>query len=152
MTTSTIKTPAIFAVTSASVEVIAFTMTQDSLSFDQLPGAVMSLTALVKELSREVCELRGQLAALSENSKQSVNFIGIDRACSILGKAKSTIYALAREGKLPAYKDPGDKEWKFIEDELINVVKGNKSVSKIQSFEDMEANLRKGTRPRNGAK
>ena len=134
---------------SAKVEVSAFTITQDSLSFDQLPGAVMSLTALVKELSREVCELRGQLAALSENSKQSVNFIGIDRACRILGKAKSTIYALAREGKLPAYKDPGDKEWKFIEDELVNVVKGNKRVSKIQSFEDMEADLRKGTRPRN---
>ena len=81
MTAFTIKAPAIFAVISSSVEVAAFTMTQDSLSFDQLPGAVMSLTALVKELSREVCELRGQLAALNENSKQSVNFIGIDRAC-----------------------------------------------------------------------
>ncbi len=69
----------------------------------------MSLTALVRELSREVCELRGQLAALNENSKQSVNFIGIDHACRILGKAKSTIYALAREGKLPAYKDPATR-------------------------------------------
>ena len=69
VTSSTIKKPTIFAVISAKVEVSAFTITQDSLSFDQLPGAVMSLTALVKELSREVCELRGQLAALSENSK-----------------------------------------------------------------------------------
>ena len=123
-------------------------MTQDSISFDQLPGAVMSLTALVKELSKEVCELRGQLAALSEKSIKSVNFIGIEDACRILGKAKSTIYALAREGKLPAYKGPGDKEWRFIEDELVNLVKSNRSVSKIPSFEEMEKSLRKGTRPR----
>ena len=123
-------------------------MTQDSISFDQLPGAVMSLTALVKELSKEVCELRGQLAALSEKSIKSVNFIGIEDACRILGKAKSTIYALAREGKLPAYKGPGDKEWRFIEDELVNFVKSNRSVSKIPSFEEMEKTLRKGTRPR----
>lgn len=123
-------------------------MTQDSISFDQLPGAVMSLTALVKELSKEVCELRGQLAALSEKSIKSVNFIGIEDACRILGKAKSTIYALAREGKLPAYKGPGDKEWRFIEGELVNFVKSNRSVSKIPSFEEMEKSLRKGTRPR----
>ncbi len=123
-------------------------MTQDSISFDQLPGAVMSLTALVKELSKEVCELRGQLSALSEKSTKSVKFIGMDEACRILGKAKSTIYALAREGKLPAYKGPGDKEWRFIEDELVNVVKSNKSLSRIPSFEEMEKALRKGTRPK----
>lgn len=123
-------------------------MIQDSISFDQLPGAVMSLTALVKELSQEVCELRRQLAALSEKSIKSVKFIGIEDACRILGKAKSTIYALAREGKLPAYKGPGDKKWRFVEDELVNVVKSNRSVSKIPSFEEMEKSLRKGTRPR----
>jgi len=61
------------------------------LSFDQLPGAVMSLTALVKELSREVCELRGQLAALSENSKQSVNFIGIERQTTVIAIAARKI-------------------------------------------------------------
>lgn len=123
-------------------------MATDSLSFDQLPGAVLSLTTLVKELSREVSELRGQLAALTGNTRQSLTFIGIDRACEILGKAKSTIYALAREGKLPAYKAPGDKEWRFVESELIEVVRENRSASRFQSFEEMEAMLRKGTRHR----
>lgn len=123
-------------------------MAKDSLSFDQLPGAVLSLTILVKDLSREVSELRGQLAALTGNTKQSETFIGIDRACEILGKAKSTIYALAREGKLPAYKAPGDKEWRFIESELYDVVRRNRSVSRALTFEEMEAMLRKGTRPR----
>lgn len=123
-------------------------MATDSLSFDQLPGAVLSLTTLVKELSREVSELRGQLAALTGNTRQSLTFIGIDRACEILGKAKSTIYALAREGKLPAYKAPGDKEWRFVENELIEVVRENRSASRFQSFEEMEAMLRKGTRHR----
>lgn len=123
-------------------------MTENSLTFDELPGAVSSLTALVKELAKEVCELRGQLIALTGNSKQSTEFIGIDEACRILGKAKSTIYALAREGKLPAYKVPGEKEWRFIHDELVDFVKGNKSVSTMLSFEDMEARLKKGTRYR----
>ena len=123
-------------------------MATDSLSFDQLPGAVLSLTTLVKELSREVSELRGQLAALTGNTRQSLTFIGIDRACEILGKAKSTIYALAREGKLPAYKAPGDKEWRFVESELIEVVRENRGASRFQSFEEMEAMLRKGTRHR----
>lgn len=122
-------------------------MTQDSLSFDNLPQAVLSLTALVKQLSHEVSELRGQLLTITENAKQSVTFVGIDDACRILGRSKSTVYGLAREGKLPAYKGPGEKEWRFIEEELVNNVRLNKSIaSPVKSFEDMAAELSKRTR------
>ena len=38
-------------------------MTDNSLSFDELPGAVLSLTCLVKDLAKEVVELRKQLRA-----------------------------------------------------------------------------------------
>lgn len=123
-------------------------MTDNSLSFDELPGAVLSLTYLVKDLAKEVVELRKQIRALSGESSQSIEFVGIDEAVRILGKAKSTIYGLAREGRLPAYKVPGEKEWKFVASELVEFVKGNRRESSLPSFEDMEAMLSRGTRSR----
>ena len=99
-------------------------MTDNTLSFDELPGAVQSLTSLVKDLAKEVIELRKQIRIISGETSKSVEFVGIDEAVRILGKAKSTIYGLAREGRLPAYKVPGEKEWRFISSELIEFVKG----------------------------
>ena len=124
-------------------------MTDNTLSFDELPGAVQSLTSLVKDLATEVLELRQQIRILSGEPSKSIEFVGIDEAIRILGKAKSTIYGLAREGRLPAYKVPGEKEWRFISAELIEFVKGNKRESCLPSFEDMEAMLSRGTRCRN---
>ena len=123
-------------------------MSDNSLSFDELPGAVLSLTSLVKDLAKEVLELRQQIRILSGEPNKSIEFVGIDEAIRILGKAKSTIYGLAREGRLPAYKVPGEKEWRFIPSELVEFVKGNKRESCLPSFEDMEAMLSRGTRCR----
>ncbi len=123
-------------------------MSDNSLSFDELPGAVLSLTSLVKDLAKEVVELRKQLRALSGEPSQSIEFVGMDEAVRILGKAKSTIYGLAREGRLPAYKVPGEKEWRFVASELVEFVKGNRRESSLPSFEDMEAMLSRGTRCR----
>lgn len=127
-------------------------MTDNTLSFDELPGAVQSLTSLVKDLAKEVLELRQQIRILSGEPSKSVEFVGIDEAVRILGKAKSTIYGLAREGRLPAYKVPGEKEWRFISSELVEFVKGNKRESCLPSFEDMEAMLSRGTRCRHNNK
>lgn len=126
-------------------------MTDNALSFDELPGAVQSLTSLVKDLAKEVIELRKQIRILSGEPSKSVEFVGIDEAVRILGKAKSTIYGLAREGRLPAYKVPGEKEWRFISSELIEFVKGNKRESSLPTFEEMEAMLSRGTRSRKSA-
>lgn len=123
-------------------------MTEDSLSFDNLPQAVLSLTCLVKDLAKEVVELRQQIRSIAGESSQSTEFVGIDEAVRILGKAKSTIYGLAREGRLPAYKVPGEKEWKFVASELVEFVKGNKRESSIPTFEEMEAMLSRSTRRR----
>lgn len=91
-------------------------------------------------------ELRKQIRILSGEPSKSVEFVGIDEAVRILGKAKSTIYGLAREGRLPAYKVPGEKEWRFVASELVEFVKGNRRESSLPSFEDMEAMLSRGTR------
>lgn len=67
-------------------------------------------------------------------------------ACQILGKARPTVYRLAQEGKIPAYKNPDEKEWRFIEDELVAHVKGFRRESSVMSFAEMEAEISRGTR------
>lgn len=121
-------------------------MLKDTFTFDELPGAVSSLANLVRDLANEVRELRAQLTSERNNIGSTSGFIGLDEACKILGKARSTVYNLARESKIPAYKVPGEKAWRFIKDELINHVKSFKTESTVLTFDDMEAEISRGTR------
>lgn len=121
-------------------------MYNNTITFDELPGAVSSLVNLVRELADEVRELRAQLTYERGNQKSNTKFIGLAEACEILGKAKSTVYRLAKEGLVPAYKVPGEKEWRFIESELVEHVKGNKRQSSVLSFAEMESEISRGTR------
>ena len=121
-------------------------MYNNTITFDELPGAVSSLVNLVRELTDEVRELRAQLTSERGNQKSNTKFIGLAEACEILGKAKSTVYRLAKEGLVPAYKVPGEKEWRFIESELVEHVTGNKRQSSVLSFAEMESEISRGTR------
>jgi len=116
-------------------------MYNNTITFDELPGAVSSLVNLVRELADEVRELRAQLTSERGNQKSNTKFIGLAEACEILGKAKSTVYRLAKEGLVPAYKVPGEKEWRFIESELVEHVKENKRQSSVLSFAEMESEI-----------
>lgn len=121
-------------------------MFNNSITFDELPGAVSSLVNLVRELANEVRELRAQLTSERGNQKSNTKFIGLAEACEILGKAKSTVYRLVKEGLVPAYKVPGEKEWRFIESELVEHIKENKRQSSVLSFAEMESEISRGTR------
>ncbi len=121
-------------------------MYNNTITFDELPGAVSSLVNLVRELANEVRELRAQLTSERGNQKSNTKFIGLAEAWEILGKAKSTVYRLAKEGLVPAYKVPGEKEWRFIESELVEHVKENKRQSSVLSFAEMESEISRGTR------
>lgn len=121
-------------------------MYNNTITFDELPGAVSSLVNLVRDLTDEVRELRAQLTSERGNQKSNTKFIGLAEACEILGKAKSTVYRLAKEGLVPAYKVPGEKEWRFIESELVEHVTGNKRQSSVLSFAEMESEISRGTR------
>lgn len=121
-------------------------MYNNTITFDELPGAVSSLVNLVRELADEVRELRAQLTSERGNQKSNTKFISLAEACEILGKAKSTVYRLAKEGLVPAYKVPGEKEWRFIESELVEHVKENKRKSSVLSFAEMESEISRGTR------
>ena len=121
-------------------------MYNNTITFDELPGAVSSLVNLVRELADEVRELRAQLTSERDKQKSNTKFISLAEACEILGKAKSTVYRLAKEGLVPAYKVPGEKEWRFIESELVEHVKENKRQSSVLSFAEMESEISRGTR------
>lgn len=121
-------------------------MYNNTITFDELPGAVSSLVNLVRDLADEVRELRAQLTSERGTQKSNTKFIGLAEACEILGKAKSTVYRLAKEGLVPAYKVPGEKEWRFIESELVEHVKENKRQSSVLSFAEMESEISRGTR------
>lgn len=116
------------------------------ITFDELPGAVSSLVKSVADLTNEVRELRAELASERINRKSDSRFIGMEDACRILGKKRPTVYVLARDGKIPAYKVPGEKGWRFVESELIDHVKENKRPSSIMTFAQMEEEISRGTR------
>lgn len=78
-------------------------------SFDDLP----SLTATILE---ELRELRSIVDTLRP-PKPDRRPILVDEACKILGKAKATVYNLARQGQIPACRQ-GRKVY-FFEDELL---------------------------------
>lgn len=85
-------------------------MTQDEITFDKLPEAVAYLI-------NEVSEIR---KIIDEKQKTNVTkraSIGIDEACEIIKKAKSTVYTLVRKRLLPCYKH--GKKLYFYEDELL---------------------------------
>lgn len=84
-------------------------MYNNTITFDELPGAVSSLVNLVRELADEVRELRAQLTSERGNQKSNTKFIGLAEACEILGKAKSTVYRLAKEGLVPQIQSAGRK-------------------------------------------
>ena len=114
----------------------------DEITFDKLPQAVAYLI-------QEVTQIK-ELVGCSQNQNQLPVKrvpIGIDDACRIIGKAKSTIYALVRKRLLPCYKN--GKKLYFFEDELLAwISKGKKrTLLEIESEAEIEYNKRfKGLR------
>lgn len=75
-------------------------MDDQKLSFDSLPQMVSSLINEVRDLRDTVKEF------VSNNGKAEPDnrLVGIDEACKILRRKKSTIYHMVRDGILPHYK------------------------------------------------
>ena len=68
----------------------------DNITFEAMPQAI-------SELIQKVDTLQSTVAALQKhcNKPQVEPMIGIDEACKILGRAKSTVYALTQAHKIP---------------------------------------------------
>ena len=113
-------------------------MSKEKVSFDELPQAVAYLTEKVEELSVMVSKLQ------PVQTPQERKPIEVDMACTILKKAKPTIYNLVRKGVLPAYKK--GKKLYFYEDELLQWIETGRKETSQQTYDEMLATMQSGVR------
>ena len=110
----------------------------NEITFDKLPQAV-------SELTNQVMELRNMVAALKPAVPDEKHLIvEIDEACKITHKAKPTIYTLARNGIIPAYKR--GKKLYFYEDELLKWIEEGRKVISTKSYDEMLASMQSTVR------
>ena len=108
------------------------------LTFDKLPEAVAYLI-------EAVAEIKSLVKNKTELPEKRIP-IGIEDACRIIQKAKSTIYALVRKGLLPSYKR--GKKLFFFEDELLEWIAKGKKKTILDIRAEMEADLYSKSRRR----
>ncbi|ABQ06604.1 helix-turn-helix domain-containing protein [Flavobacterium johnsoniae] len=99
----------------------------NNISFEHLPKAVSFL-------AKEIAEIKSliQNVQIYESKEKSIP-IDIIEASRLIGKAKSTIYALVRQRKIPCYKY--GKKLYFFEDELLEWISKwkKKTIQEIES-------------------
>ena len=108
----------------------------DNITFEAMPQAI-------SELIKKVDTLQSTVAALQKhcNKPQVEPMIGIDEACKILSRAKSTVYALTQAHKIPFYQ-PG-KMLQFKRSELMAGAKQDASSQTTESIaEQMRITVR----------
>ena len=103
-------------------------MCTEKITFDELPEAIAHLI-------KEVSDIKELIVARQEKLPENRRPIGIDEACRIIMKAKPTVYALVRKGKIPSYKH--GKKLYFYEDELLSWI----SKGKRKTFDELKAEV-----------
>lgn len=114
-------------------------MIAKELTFEALPQAIAELLQKVDSLHEVVSELRDRNLNQAEEP-----MIGIEEACVILGRAKSTIYALTQARKIPYYQ-PG-KMLQFKRSELMAWMESSRHETSIQTKERIADEIQKGIR------
>ena len=104
-----------------------------------MPQAILQLIQTVNGLKEAIDDLRVNIP-----KPQDEPMVGIDEACRILQRAKSTIYALCQSHKIPFYQ-PG-KMLQFKRSELMAWMEGGKQETCRQTHEDIAAAMQKGIR------
>ena len=119
-------------------------MEQSKISFESLPELVSSLVSEIEGLKTLVKEALGKKTNEPDN-----RLVGIDEACKILRRKKSTVYHMVRDGILPHYKV--GKMLEFRPSELIawqeqHACDGSKSSGEILA--EMKSTMRR--KPKSG--
>ena len=112
-------------------------MANNEITFNNLPEAV---GYLIKEIGE-----RKEIMFQERKPPQNKNFpIGIDDACRIIGKAKSTIYVLVQKRLIPCYKV--GKKLYFYEDELLDWIATGRKKSIVETKAELETQICKNIR------
>lgn len=110
------------------------------ITHDGVPQAMEQLIDMVTSVQNSVNQLIKQCAAPSQQEK----LITIEEACSVLGLAKSTVYAMTQAHKIPFYQ-PG-KKLMFKRSELISWMEQTRHESESQTHEKVLAAMQSGIR------
>lgn len=114
-------------------------MEANKLSFEAMPQAILELMQKVDSIQSSLDELRVNIPKPQEEP-----MIGIDEACRILQRAKSTVYSLTQAHKIPFYQ-PG-KMLQFKRSELMAWMEGGRQETVCKTHEDIAASLQQGIR------
>lgn len=114
-------------------------MDQNKLSFEAMPQAIFELMQKVDSIQSSIDELRVNIP-----KQQEEPMIGIDEACKILQRAKSTVYALTQAHKIPFYQ-PG-KMLQFKRSELMAWMESGRQVATTMTTMDLATALTQGIR------
>ncbi len=90
-----------------------------TLTFDQLPQAVGELLDKVDGVICRLDKMRDADTAPPEKDDNKV--MSLDEACQFIGKARSTMYSLTSENRIP-YRKCGNKLY-FFKKELVEWIK-----------------------------
>ena len=113
---------------------------ENKITFETMPQAIYELITKIDRLQSDINELK------QRNSTTTVvePMIGIEEACKILHRAKSTVYALTQARKIPFYQ-PG-KMLQFKKSELMAWMEDSKQETCSQSQEDLIAQMQSTVR------
>ena len=113
---------------------------ENKITFETMPQAIYELITKIDRLQSDINELK------QRNSTTTVvePMIGIEEACKILHRAKSTVYALTQARKIPFYQ-PG-KMLQFKKSELMAWMEESKQETYSQSQEDLIAQMQSTVR------
>ena len=121
---------------------------ENKITFETMPQAIYELITKIDRLQSDINELK------QRNSTTTVvePMIGIEEACKILHRAKSTVYALTQARKIPFYQ-PG-KMLQFKKSELMAWMEESRQETYSQSqenlIEQMQSTVRHKPRARWG--
>lgn len=110
---------------------------QKTLTFEAIPQAILELIDKVDSIQADISELKERHIPKVEEA-----MIGIDEACKILNRAKSTVYALTQAHKIPYYQ-PG-KMLQFKKSELIAWLESGRKSTSSQTKEQIIEEMQKG--------
>lgn len=112
-------------------------MIKNEITFDNLPEAVGYLV-------NEINEIKSFISRQREPPKGKNLPVGIDEACQIVGKAKSTIYTLVQKRLIPCYKV--GKKLYFCEEELLDWIATGRKKNLTETKAELEKEMYRGVR------
>lgn len=112
---------------------------KENLSFEEMPQAILELLQKVESIQTDVGELKERCSQKSDEP-----MIGIDEACKILHRAKSTVYAFTQAHKMPFYQ-PG-KMLQFKRSELMAWMENARQETNRQTRDKIINDMQQGIR------